>query len=144
MSKTFVEKIKCPRCGKEQEQTIYASINVELNPELKDMLLRDEINIFKCNSCNNNALMGSELLYHDPIKEFAVWFKPNGWTDKDTADYKRFKKIIGEDNYFVKPLVINDFKLMVISCDGGQIPKTDEEKNKLLELIHSIINKDKK
>ena len=33
MSKSFIKKTKCPYCGNEQDQIIYASINVELNPE---------------------------------------------------------------------------------------------------------------
>src|SRR4030042_2389546 len=137
MSKTFNEKIKCPNCGNEQEQIIYASINVELDPEIKEKLLHSEINFFKCVFCSKNTLIASDLLYHDPIKEFVIWFKPVGWTDKDTADYKRFKRVIGEDNYFVKPIIMkdfNDFIIMVICYDQNIYrPGTQEAAEQFLE-----------
>ena len=40
MSKERIEIIKCPKCGAEGGFTIWDSINVELNPELKETELR--------------------------------------------------------------------------------------------------------
>ena len=42
MSKSRIEKIKCPNCGKENDFVVWESVNTKLNPELKkDFLTRD-------------------------------------------------------------------------------------------------------
>ncbi len=41
-------ELNCPKCGDKQETTIYESINVSLDPTLKERLYRGEINTFHC------------------------------------------------------------------------------------------------
>ena len=48
MSKHHTEIIKCPHCGNESEITIWDTINVELDPHLKEKVLRADIYRFIC------------------------------------------------------------------------------------------------
>lgn len=63
MSKVSVEKIKCPKCGKELQANIYDSINVNLNPELKDKLLNNELTNVHCD-CGQSITLIYPILYH--------------------------------------------------------------------------------
>ena len=66
----------CPKCGNRQEATLWDSINVRLNPELREKLLKHEINIFKCGSCDTVAFIGHPFLYNDMRRNYCVQYFP--------------------------------------------------------------------
>ncbi len=53
---------------------LYDSINVSLDPSLKDKLFKGEINSFMCEKCHEKAFMPMPLLYHDMDKPFMVQY----------------------------------------------------------------------
>lgn len=59
----------CPTCSQPQEITLYRSVNVTLNPELKDRLLRQELTMHVCTACQTTVPLDIELLYHDMTKK---------------------------------------------------------------------------
>jgi hypothetical protein len=57
--------ITCPTCQHQQAFTAWQSINVTLNPELKQKLLDRSLVTFHCEKCGQAAGVNQELLYHD-------------------------------------------------------------------------------
>lgn len=70
------ERLDCPSCGHEQEVTVWSTINVDLNPELRTMLFDGQINTAQCDECGCKASLGAPLLYHDMRRHFCVQFYP--------------------------------------------------------------------
>jgi len=77
MTQEREEDVCCPSCKKTEKIKFYNSINLDINPELREQLFNGEINVFKCKRCNNGAiLLGIPLLYHDMKRKFQVWYHP--------------------------------------------------------------------
>jgi len=70
------ESIKCPNCGADQEVTVWGSLNVDLDPELRVRLFNGEINMFECSQCQKKAFLDVPLMYHDMTREFTVMYYP--------------------------------------------------------------------
>ena len=84
MSESFEELADCPQCGKEQNVTLWQSIDVDVNPELKEKFFEGEINLHKCDSCGFQAPVEMDLFYHDGSKELLVYYFPfEYFTDND-------------------------------------------------------------
>jgi len=92
MSKKVEVEATCPFCGYIQSVAFYSSVNVSLEPELREMVFDDEINQFTCLSCGKTCLISADLLYHDMDNKFAVWFCPKG--DIPEEEKKMSEKII--------------------------------------------------
>ena len=76
MTMKRVEEIECPKCGRKQTETLYETINVTLNHDLKQKLFEGEINRFRCKSCGNEAYISLPLLYHDMGRKYCVQYYP--------------------------------------------------------------------
>ena len=76
MSKTILQTIQCTQCGYNQETTIWESINVTVDPQLKEKFFAGEINIFECENCGEHVFINAPLLYHDMTGEFCVQYYP--------------------------------------------------------------------
>lgn len=76
MSINFKQSVKCPKCGQLQDMTVWSSLTVHDSADLKEALLKREINIFKCSSCEASALLPSPLLYHDKENKLMISFTP--------------------------------------------------------------------
>jgi hypothetical protein len=78
-----VREIDCPKCGGRQTEKVLETINVSLNPELKEKLFQGEINRFRCKGCGNEAHIFTPLLYHDMRKKYCVQYYPLKFLDHD-------------------------------------------------------------
>lgn len=90
MSLPSQETIACKQCGHEQEFTIWHSINVTLNPELKEQLLTGQLTTFTCEACGTRAEVVWSLLYHDMEGELMVHVRlddePEETPDQDPVE----------------------------------------------------------
>lgn len=75
MSLPRSETIECPRCRRSQEVSIWASVNVTTDPDLKREVLDGTIARFRCQTCRHSTKIEYDLLYHDMTKRLAVWLK---------------------------------------------------------------------
>jgi hypothetical protein len=78
--------VDCPKCTAKIPVTIWTSINVTLNPELKSKVLEKRINIFSCSPCEYAAPIGVDLLYHDMSQKFMVWLKDPDASGRGSVD----------------------------------------------------------
>jgi len=76
MSSSIEQAIACPKCGLKQTSTVWESVNVTLNPELKQRVLQRDLNQFNCTGCGHRATIASNLLYHDMERKLMLWLVP--------------------------------------------------------------------
>ena len=124
MTKFGSSELACPQCGNKQETKLWHSINVRLNPELREKLFNGEINVFKCESCNTVALIGQPLLYHDMKRNYCIqYFPPELLKDESfLRQYSRagrlkmeesFESISEVSRYLFTPHIVFDLNEMV-------------------------------
>ena len=68
----------CTKCGQQQKITVYRSINISENPELKDKVRNGSLFLWECPHCGQMNLAKYETLYHDPEAKLMVWLIPSG------------------------------------------------------------------
>ena len=66
------------KCGHQQTVTVYKSINISENPELKDKVRDGSLFLWECPHCGQVNLARYETLYHDPAAKLMVWLIPAG------------------------------------------------------------------
>ena len=97
MSQVRRETIECPHCHAKGEFDFWESINVDLDPELRDKIFSDELFMFRCPSCGEVTGIPFGTLYHDIKNKFMLFFdffKPN--------DYDYSPMDIPEDGFGIK------------------------------------------
>lgn len=76
MSINTKQSVKCPKCSQMTDVTVWSSVTVGDSADLKADLLARKINMFKCPSCEFNALMPNPMLYHDEDRKLMISFAP--------------------------------------------------------------------
>jgi len=72
----------CTNCQFPNEVEVWSIINVREDPELKDLLLGGELNMFECTSCKNIFYAEDFILYHDPENELLAFVYPYDFRDE--------------------------------------------------------------
>ena len=78
MSITKAAAAPCSKCGQRNNITIYRSINISENPELKAKVKDGSLFLWECPHCGQVNLAKYETLYHDPAAKLMVWLIPSG------------------------------------------------------------------
>ena len=106
MSKIEEKIVRCPDCGKENKFLMHTSINLSLNPELRDIILTQKVFNYKCD-CGCNTHVFYPVLIHNMDKKFMIQFCDSSRID----EYKdNFKKINDKD-----PLgAMKDYKYRIV------------------------------
>ena len=68
----------CTKCGQQHKITVYRSINIADNPELKAKVADGSLFLWECPHCGQVNLAKYETLYHDPAGKLMVWLIPAG------------------------------------------------------------------
>ena len=68
----------CSKCGQQTKVTVYKSINISENPELKEKVKDGSLFLWECPHCGQVNLAKYETLYHDPAAKLMVWLLPAG------------------------------------------------------------------
>ena len=76
MSKISSKPITCPSCNYKGEFKMYESVNVSLDPSLREKVLSGKIFEWICPKCGENLSIRYNLLYHDMDKSFQVYYSP--------------------------------------------------------------------
>ena len=67
-------KITCPVCKKEGIYTVWDSVNVDLDPELKPKVMDGSLFTWVCPNCKKSFNVPYSFLYHDMTHNFMVQF----------------------------------------------------------------------
>ena len=92
MSQMSPHDLQCPQCGNTQETMVWSSLNVTMDPDLKDRLYAGEINVLECDDCGEKAWISAPLLYHDMTAQIYVQFY-----DPDLLDDPDFLRQFNSD-----------------------------------------------
>lgn len=122
MSLNKVIEIACPKCNKKQNFTIWQSINVTENIELKPLVFNQDIFRFKCEECNSEIFVEYPFIYHDNNKKFFVYFNSSG----------DFKNVIENEGYKTRTTssyleFLETIKILEDEVDEIEILKAKEE-----------------
>lgn len=88
MSRSHQEPIRCSTCNVQQAFTVWESINVTVDPNLKQSLLNGDLTTFRCNRCGHEAHVAYNCLYHDMDHSLAIWLK-----DEDNDESEAAKQV---------------------------------------------------
>ncbi|MCR5637156.1 MAG: CpXC domain-containing protein [Clostridiales bacterium] len=100
------KKVTCPHCQKQQNIVVYPSINITLNPEIKDDVISASIFTKLCKYCGGSFEIRHPVLYNDMERRFLVYYIPDIDSSRiiDTAleeDYDSLK--------YVKRRIVPDY-----------------------------------
>lgn len=85
MSECRTEQITCPRCHYDSSMTVWNSINVDLDPEIKEKFLDGDLFDWKCEVCGLETKVPFGTIYHDMEHRFMLLFDP--WEDnRETSE----------------------------------------------------------
>ena len=73
MSQKQTTKVTCPKCGKEHDFAIWSSINVTLEPNMKEEVLSRKAFTFECPDCKEKTLYTYDFLYHDMEQKIMIY-----------------------------------------------------------------------
>jgi len=73
MSISKMAKIKCPACRKEGKFEVWESVNVTLQPELRNRILNRNLFTYVCPHCKHTIFVSYSCLYHDMERKFMVY-----------------------------------------------------------------------
>jgi len=104
------EMVGCPKCKASGEAAIYSSVNVTLDPGLKERLINMDLFKFRCPNCENITVLRYGFLYHDMDKR--LWIELTSADDSDPEFKMKMKmasamarkngyRILVVDNYFL-------------------------------------------
>ena len=68
-------KITCPACNTEGAYTVWDSVNVDLDPELKSKVMDGSLFTWVCPNCKKSFNAPYSFLYHDMTHNFMVYFE---------------------------------------------------------------------
>jgi hypothetical protein len=63
-------------CGASFEADLWDSLNVTLDPDLKEQLLAGKVNVVTCPECGAEAFVEKDLLYHDLERRIMILMVP--------------------------------------------------------------------
>ena len=84
MSQVRTEEFECPKCHTKGQHEVWDSVNVDLNPELRDKVLSGEIFLYRCPHCGYELMLVYPLLYHDMKHKFMVFYD---LPDSETGEF---------------------------------------------------------
>lgn len=75
MSQVRKEIIECPHCLAEGEFDLWTSVNVDLDPELREKIFSEELFMYHCPTCGKVTGIPAGTLYHDMSHRFMLFFE---------------------------------------------------------------------
>lgn len=94
MSKVSKEKIVCTHCQTEGEFDFWESVNVDLDPELREKVFSEEIFIWTCPSCGQKFFIPYSTLYHDMKNNFMIMYCPER-TGEEQCEISEIYDVLG-------------------------------------------------
>jgi len=95
MSRITKQSFICPKCKFQDEFKMYNSVNVTLDPKLREKVLSGEIFDWTCPKCGEKYSIRHDLLYHDMDKEFQIYYSPNNIVELNQTISNLAKKCPG-------------------------------------------------
>lgn len=72
MTKHIIQKIPCNQCQTMMEYEVFESVNVTLEPTLKDKIMNDELFLTTCPNCGKMFYLSYPFLYNDMDSHYMI------------------------------------------------------------------------
>ncbi len=92
--------VTCPKCSTAQQMKLWSTVNVTLDPHLRDEVLEQRLNVFFCTHCDYRGSVDASLLYHDMEGRYCVQYVSKA-DMKSEAFYANIKK---DGTAFIDPI----------------------------------------
>lgn len=79
------ENIVCPHCHQKGKFSFWSSVNVDINPELREKIFSEELFMYHCPHCGEVTGIPAGFLYHDMKHQFMLFFD---FFKPDDCDYE--------------------------------------------------------
>lgn len=76
MTQIKTVSVQCPKCKQSGTFRMYGSVNVTLDPGLKERLLDGSLLSYRCETCGHVTRVRHQLLYHDMARKLMVQLYP--------------------------------------------------------------------
>lgn len=76
MSQSSQYNLTCPKCKTPHEATLYHSVNIAEDPDLRVQLLSGRLNAVTCPSCGLSYRVDKPVLYNDPERRIMIYLMP--------------------------------------------------------------------
>ena len=122
MSEPEEASVTCGACGHSQPFTVWSSLNVTLDKELKQELLDRRLTSSTCGQCGNTTEVVYPLLYHDMGQKLMIWLWPEPG-DPDYGDTRQFRIMKGYRFRIVRTIIELVEKILVFdqNCDDREV-----------------------
>lgn len=118
MSQKQTTKITCPKCSKEHDFEIWSSINVTLEPDMKEAVLNRKAFTFECPDCKERTLYTYDFLYHDMGQKIMIYHVTSNEAMVQAMEgFAQMKNIEGGDGILDGPEVEGYRKRIVRSLN---------------------------
>ncbi|WP_097005323.1 CpXC domain-containing protein [Lacrimispora amygdalina] len=136
MSRYHNAEIICPVCKKKNIVRVWDSVNVDINPEIKEDILSGKFNHSICPSCNVEINCVYGFLYHDMKHRYMVGIEHDYTTAllmTDCPDGYRFRRV-KDINGLIEKINIFELELndIVIEMVKKIVMETSNRYSKLL------------
>lgn len=120
MSQLRKETIECPHCHAKGEFDLWTSVNVDLNPELKEKIFNEELFLYHCPNCGKITGIPAGTLYHDMKHEFMIFFDFFKGADYDYKPMEIPDNFGMQGNYTFRAVFgLNRFKEKIVILEHG-------------------------
>jgi hypothetical protein len=105
--------------------TVWNSINVTLDPSLRDRLIDGSLSRFVCGRCGAEAEVNHDLLYHDMERRLMIFL----------ADEDGREKLLAAGGMPIPGAGADDFVKQVLGASAGYRMRVVADRNELLEKV---------
>lgn len=99
MSQTKDTTVTCKACSHEQSFKMWTSVNVTLDPDLKQKLLDHSLTTSRCEQCGHTTNVKHSLLYHDMQANLMIWMVPD---EKDSGALPPLAASMAADGFVLR------------------------------------------
>lgn len=143
-------QVTCPQCNRNFVVSIQTIIDVGEEPELKEKLLRGELNYAECPECGAGGVISTPLLYHDPERELLISFIPPqldmSADEREELTGRLINSVMNNlpeeerKGYFFQPktaLSLESFYDMILEADGisREVLRAHRERVQLIDRL---------
>lgn len=117
MSMSREDSFTCPHCEETGPLTVWGSVNVTQNPDVRRQV--EDLSLFEwtCPNCGKVSLVLHPCMYHDMENEFMVWFAPDKEEDDVLEQMAEFSRL---DHYRLRTThTPNEFREKVNVLERG-------------------------
>jgi len=144
----------CPSCSQPMVAEIFQVVDIQKEPQLKEVLLAGGLNFAQCQVCGFQGQLPIPLVYHDNEKELLLTFSPpdaaKTMEEKEAALAPLLKQVIDNlepkdrKGYLFQPqamLTMNNLVKNVLLSDGVTEEMIQDQQEKM-QLLDTLFNQD--